>query len=269
MVDGFGFWPTPFNNAVIKLSDGIDSIDVKINRYTDVDDNPEPMWPVDIVGCAQQYTTNVPPDDGYQIMLRFYGDILPPGTLPVELTVFTAKLIGSKVLLSWTTASELNYQGFEIERNVNNTNWNIIGFIKGAGTTTEQQNYIYNDDIKYLSNGTLSYRIKQIDFGGNFEYSDVIEISSFAKSYELSQNYPNPFNPTTNIQFVIPSGVEGITTLKVYNILGKKVATLVNELKEPGSYKVDFNAANLPSGVYFYNLKTGNFTATKKMFLLK
>jgi hypothetical protein len=134
LVDGFGFWPAPGNNAVVKLTDGTDSIDVKINRFTDVSFNPEPMWPVDIMGCAQQYTTNVPADDGYQIMLRFYSDILPPGTLPVELTSFTAQMNGTNVLLDWKTATELNNHGFEIQRNVNNTGWNIIGFVEGAGT---------------------------------------------------------------------------------------------------------------------------------------
>ncbi len=89
----------------------------------------------------------------------------------------------------------------------------------------------------------------------------------FRLAYELSQNYPNPFNPVTTINYSISSN--GNVQLKVYDILGREVATLVNETKVPGNYKVNFNASNLASGVYFYRLQTGSFVQTKKMVLMK
>ena len=86
-------------------------------------------------------------------------------------------------------------------------------------------------------------------------------------SFDLKQNFPNPFNPTTNINFSLPKS--GFVTLKVYDMIGKEVATLVNEVKTAGNYIVGFNAANLPSGAYFYRLESNSFVDTKKMMLIK
>jgi hypothetical protein len=194
--------------------------------------------------------------------------VVPYGVvLPVELTSFTAVLNGTQAVLQWTTASELNNHGFEIERKINESNWNTIGFKEGFGTTTEKQNYTFVDDLSTLANGTISYRLKQVDFGGNFEYSDVVDISSYAASYELSQNYPNPFNPNTSISYSLLE--KGFVTLSVYNNLGEEVAVLVNKTQESGKYKVEFDASKLPSGVYIYSLNSGAFFETKKMLFLK
>jgi hypothetical protein len=107
-----------------------------------------------------------------------------------------------------------------------------------------------------------------INTDGTFEYSKVIEVDiSLPKNFELGQNYPNPFNPSTVITYSIP--VSSIVTVRIYNILGDLITTIVNENKEAGSYNVNFDASRLGNGIYFYKLQAGNFTATKKMLLLK
>ncbi|HMN18866.1 MAG TPA: T9SS type A sorting domain-containing protein [Ignavibacteriaceae bacterium] len=199
--------------------------------------------------------------------------------VPVELISFSGVSQSARVLLSWQTASELNNFGFEIERNANEeglpagqAGWRIIGFKKGQGTTTETHSYSFTDEAPFA--GRNYYRLKQIDFDGTFSYSEVIEVELPPMAFELYQNYPNPFNPTTKIKFTIPSRTEyysvpQIVTLKVYDVLGNEVATLVNEEKAAGSYEVEFNAARLSSGIYFYKLQAENFVETKKMLLVK
>ena len=185
--------------------------------------------------------------------------------IPVELLSFTAVANNGNVELKWRTATELNNSGFELQRSVNNKAFEKVAFIRGFGTTTKPKVYSYLD--KNIS-GFLRYRLKQIDFNGSFEYSNIIEVnSSPILSFELSQNYPNPFNPTTKISYQIPKS--SYVTLKVYDVLGNEIATLVNEVKPAGSYGVEFNAANLPSGVYLYRLQAGSFVQTKNMILLR
>ena len=208
-------------------------------------------------------------------------DINPDGQLgnsvtPVELISFSANVSNSTVILNWITATELNNSGFEIERCVLSAGrqvWSKIGFVNGNGTTSESQSYSFKDEN--ISNGKYSYRLKQIDFDGTFSYSNVIEVDlSLPKTFSLEQNYPNPFNPSTKIKYSIPSvtlsGVEGSqVTLKIYDILGNEVATLVNENKPAGNYEINFDAKNLTSGTYFYKLQAGSFIETKKMTLIK
>jgi len=199
--------------------------------------------------------------------LRLFTSIYRPSVIvPVELTSFTVLLRGNNVLLSWSTASELNNKGFEIERSSVNGQWSLVGFVEGHGTTSEQQNYYYKDSS--LTSGKYSYRLKQIDYDGSFKYSQEIEIDLFSPlKYALEQNYPNPFNPTTTISYSIQKA--GEVTLKVYDMLGIEVASLVNENQEAGNYSIEFNAAELPSGIYVYRLASGNFMETKKLVLLK
>ncbi|MDP4116439.1 MAG: T9SS type A sorting domain-containing protein [Bacteroidota bacterium] len=186
--------------------------------------------------------------------------------VPVELSSFTASVNNNSVILNWSTATEKNNSGFEIERKAEGANWQKLGFVAGNGTTTEKRNYSFADAS--ISNGSYSYRLKQIDFDGSVNYSSETAVD-FSKNfnYSLSQNYPNPFNPSTQIKFSVAA--PGMVTLKVYNILGKEVASLINEHKEAGNYTYNFNAQNLSSGVYFYTVKTGNFVQTKKMTLLR
>ncbi len=185
--------------------------------------------------------------------------------LPVELAEFTGRKAEQGVELLWRTASELNNAGFEVERKSQGATWNTLGFVRGAGTTTEAQSYSF---IDRTATGKVQYRLKQIDFDGQFEYSNVIEVDAgLPKTFALEQNYPNPFNPTTIINYQLPTA--STVSLKIYDVLGKEVATLVNARQEAGSYNFTFNASNLASGIYFYRLQAGSFVQTKKMMLVK
>ncbi|GBD86511.1 FG-GAP repeat protein [bacterium BMS3Abin03] len=195
-----------------------------------------------------------------------YGDIA--SALPVELVSFTASFEANSVLLKWQTASELNNLGFEIQRASNNGNFMTIGFVKGEGTSTSEHFYSFKDSG--TKSTTYFYRLKQIDFNGTFEYSDIIEVdvNLTPTEFVLEQNFPNPFNPTTKIKFTISD--LRFTILKVYDVSGNEIATLINKKLHPGTYEVTFDASKLPSGVYFYQLKAGSrFIATKKMILLR
>jgi Secretion system C-terminal sorting domain len=186
--------------------------------------------------------------------------------LPVELVSFSAEINTYTVNLEWTTKTELNNYGFEVEKSINKSSFQKIGFIKGSGTTTLQHNYSFAD--KNISGGTkFSYRLKQIDFAGQFEYSKEVEVEIIPKQYTLYQNYPNPFNPSTTIKFDLPQAEE--VNLTVYNILGERIITLVDGLLDAGYHLVVFNGENLASGTYFYRFHTPNFVQIKKMLLLK
>lgn len=202
------------------------------------------------------------------------------GNIPVELTSFTAFVNDQKVQLKWITATELNNSEFAVERKIDGNEWRKIGLVNGNGTTLESHMYSFNDDVSSLisNNEKIFYRLKQIDFDGSFEYSNTLEVAlSASDKFTLVQNYPNPFNPSTKIKYSIPS-VSSIptgrernlnVTLKVYDILGNEIATLVDEYKPAGNYEVEFSGAELTSGVYFYQLKTNNFIQTKKIILMK
>jgi len=192
--------------------------------------------------------------------------------LPVELISFNAVVDLKGILLTWETASELNNHGFEIEKRTRSistdqySEWIKIGFVPGFGTTTDRRNYSYLD-VK-MEKGIFQYRLKQLDFDGTFEYSNIIQVEvKLSNNFSLEQNYPNPFNPTTTIIYQIPE--LSFVKLKVYDILGYEVSLLVNEEKPAGNYEVEFDGSALTSGVYFYQLKVGSFIVTKKMILLK
>ena len=195
--------------------------------------------------------------------------------IPVELTSFSVFYSKNNVQLNWSTASELNNYGFEIERSNDQADWRTIGFREGRGTTTEQQNYTFTDDLFGVSSHKLYYRLKQIDYDGRFEYSNVLEVEVTPLTFALHQNYPNPFNPSTKISWQLPIGSH--QTLKVYDVLGREVAVLVDEYKEAGYHEVEFlpeSSIKYPaSGVYFYQLSAtggaGSFIETKKMMVIK
>jgi hypothetical protein len=195
--------------------------------------------------------------------------------IPVELVSFTANVFENSVTLSWITATEVNNLGFEVQRKLENSDWKRIEFVEGHGTTTEIQNYQFIDNISDIQATSLSYRLKQIDYYGSYEYSKVVEVSNPAPTdYDLRQNYPNPFNPVTTISYSLP--VKSQVELVIYNTLGESVMQLVNGEKEAGNYEVSFSATNLPSGIYFYRLQVypanggaGSFVETKKMVLMK
>lgn len=191
--------------------------------------------------------------------------------LPVELTSFSATLENNFVNLNWITATELNNNVFEIERRIineeNNSDWVKIGYREGYGTTSEEQEYFYADDVSSLNTSKVQYRLKQIDFNGSFTFSNIVEVVLLPVELKLSQNYPNPFNPNTTISIEIPA--KDFVTLKVFNINGEEVSTLVNSEMEGGRYNINFDASSLPSGVYVYSISTSNLRFSKKMTLLK
>jgi hypothetical protein len=199
------------------------------------------------------------------------GEIHYDAVVPVELASFTASVSyadnANFVELAWATGSELNNQGFFVERKSSTSEWISLGFVDGMGTTTETHFYSYKDNN--VATGSYSYRLKQMDFDGSFRYyelSNVVEVST-PFTYNLSQNYPNPFNPATTISYQLKN--DGLVTIKVYDQLGKEVTTLLNEEKSVGSYQIEFNASSLASGVYYYRINAGNFVDTKKMILMK
>lgn len=191
--------------------------------------------------------------------------------MPVKLFSFTYFISGRDNILKWVTSEELNNAGFEVYRATENLNsessWQKLGYVKGNGTKNTPSYYEFTD--KNLNAGKYYYRIKQIDYNGNYEYfnlSGIVEISNPVK-YSLAQNYPNPFNPETNIKFQITDN--SFVEIKVFDILGKEIATLVNEYKPAGYYEAKFSGANLSSGIYFYKLKINGHTFVRSMLLAK
>jgi hypothetical protein len=186
--------------------------------------------------------------------------------VPVELTSLTGVSNGSNVLLNWSTASELNNAGFNVQRSIAGNEFTTIGFVPGYGTITEAKTYRFID--ANLLAGSYTYRLKQIDFNGTFAYSDEVnaEVTSPVQ-FELSQNYPNPFNPSTTIKFSIPQSSN--VTLKIFNTLGQEVKTLLNQKLESGVHTINFDASKMNSGVYFYRLDAGSFSEVRKMTLIR
>jgi hypothetical protein len=190
--------------------------------------------------------------------------------LPVELKSFNAQTSGSNVNLNWSTASEVNNLGFEVQKKVAGE-FVAIGFVNGKGTTTETQNYSFADNG--LQNGSYTYRLKQVDYNGTFEYSSEVNADVTGPQYfSLGQNYPNPFNPSTKIEFNLAS--DSKVTLKVFNLLGEEVTTLLNGNLSSGKHFVDFKSLNLNSGVYLYRLDAvgidgHSYSDVKKMTLIK
>ena len=188
------------------------------------------------------------------------------GVVPVELTSFSGNVNNGSVVLNWTTETELNNQGFEVQRRNTEGQFVTIGSVQGNGTTTERIQYSYTD--AGIETGNYYYRLKQIDFGGAYEYSNEIFVDVIAPlAFALDQNYPNPFNPSTTINFSLaePSFVK----LAVYNLLGEEVKVLKNEYMNAGAFNVSFDAASLPSGMYLYKIETAQYSSVRKMMLMK
>ena len=191
--------------------------------------------------------------------------------IPVELTNFSYSIDDGKIKLAWETSSETNNMGFEIQRMLSThqslvSNWESIGFVNGSGTSTQKQFYSFTDIPK--QKGIYLYRIKQIDFDGSFKYSNELEINfESVMDFTLLQNYPNPFNPATTISYQVP--YTSRVLIKVFDVIGKEIITLVNEIKAYGTHEVTFDASTLPSGLYVYRMFADNRTFTKKMMLAK
>jgi hypothetical protein len=202
----------------------------------------------------------------------YFDEVSFTGVIPVELTSFTAAVVGNAVELNWKTATETNNRGFEVYKSVSGSPFSKIAFVEGNGTTTEAKSYKFVDrDIKAGEN--YGYRIKQIDFDGTFEYSKVVNVSGIAPSeFALEQNYPNPFNPSTIIAYSVP--VKSDVTLEVYNLIGQKVMTLVQGSVDAGKHVVQMDGSSMASGIYLVKLNAvgengSQFTSSKKMTLMK
>ena len=196
--------------------------------------------------------------------------------VPVELAFFNAMDTDGKVVLEWVTATETNNFGFEIQRKtLQNDNWDIVGTVEGKGTTTTPHKYSFTDHTVTI--GTYYYRLKQTDFDGSFDFSDEIKIEVRPpKTFSLYQNYPNPFNPETIIRYRIPQldRTSIPVELKIYNLLGDEVRTLVQTDQDAGYYSVTWDGKNnhgqtVSAGTYIYRLRAGNFIKTNKMLILR
>ncbi|MBX2975240.1 MAG: T9SS type A sorting domain-containing protein [Ignavibacteriaceae bacterium] len=215
-------------------------------------------------GTDEIWNINETRNNNYPFLTWQYPDESP---LPVDLTSFTASVNKNKVVLNWQTATEQNNHGFEIERISNNENWEKIAFVNGNGNSNSPKTYSFTDES--LSFGKYSYRLKQIDNDGSFTYSESveIEIENIPTEYTLYQNYPNPFNPSTTIKFGLPKDSKVI--LEVYNIIGEKVTTLINQEMSAGYHNVNFTGSELSTGIYIYRITANEFTSTKKFILMK
>ncbi|MEP7145983.1 MAG: DNRLRE domain-containing protein [bacterium] len=205
------------------------------------------------------------PDSTLRPLLKIQFDT----PLPVELSSFTSTSDERNITLNWSTETENNNSGFEIQRSTMKdwSVWNKVGFVNGNGNTNSGHDYKFEDNN--LSSGRYKYRLKQIDYNGNFNYYELAAdaVIGVPLQFSLSQNYPNPFNPSTKINFDIPQ--DGVVILKVYDVSGREIITLLNEFKSAGYYSQVFDAGNLTSGAYFYTLKSGDVNLSKEMILVK
>lgn len=199
----------------------------------------------------------------YKYAVDFY-DI--NGPLPVEIILFKGFVSKDNVTLIWKTATEINNYGFNVECRIKDGVWKFVGFVQGNGNSNSLKNYTFTDNNP--PRGNVQYRLKQIDLDGSYEYSVTIELwVELLHKIILEQNHPNPFNPTTTISYQLPTS--GLAILKVYDILGKEIDILVNEFQQAGKYKIEYNASNLGSGIYFYRLQFNNSVETKNFSFVK
>jgi hypothetical protein len=229
-------------------------------------DNPGTVTLLTDVGAKISFTLTQGTLDLNTNILYINGELYS-GPLPVELVSFSARISDTEIILNWLTATEVNNYGFEIQRSVKDDNWDVLGIVEGHGNSNSPKEYNFLDsDVN--SAGTYSYRLKQIDNDGSYEFSKTIEVIFGSPiNFELSQNYPNPFNPSTTISFDLPES--GNVALKVFNSIGEEVVTITEGFIEAGVYSFNFNAEGLPSGMYIYQLSTTEKTQVRKMILMK
>lgn len=192
-----------------------------------------------------------------------YGNNL----LPIELLSFYSIQGSGIVELFWTTSMEMNNEGFYVERKLSGDEWKSLGFVKGAGNSQVVNAYQYRDRVE--SSGTYFYRLRQVDFNGNFSYFDLESSVSVGipEKLILFQNFPNPFNPKTNIAFGLPSS--GFMRLRIFDVSGREVIVLMDEFREAGYHKASFDGSTFSSGIYYLRIETENEVMSKKMVLLK
>jgi len=239
--------------------DNIDSVAVDVITYTDTTTSDTTTY------TYRVYAYNADTVSAYSNLAEITT------VVPVELTSFSANVVNGKILISWTTATEINNAGFKLERSNDNLKFVELAFIEGNGTTTNRSEYIYKDNS--VLSGKYYYRLRQVDFDGSSYYLKSIEVDlGIPKEYSLHQNYPNPFNPSTTIRFDLPINAE--VNIKLYNTLGQEVADILKNELDAGIHEITFNASNLSSGVYFYRIEAKGadgsvYSEVKRMILMK
>jgi len=219
-------------------------------------------------GTSVTYTLTISStltDDISTISNITFGTSNGGSPLPVELVNFVATTNQKTATLTWSTATEVNNYGFEVQRLADNI-WTKIGFVQGHGNSNSLKNYSFTDSSPLA--GKIQYRLKQIDIDGKYKYSNTVEVTvAVPATYALKQNFPNPFNPSTKIKYDLP--IDGLVTLKIYDVFGREFSLLFNENKRSGSYEVIFDGKRLASGIYICKMKSGNYSNIIKMLMLK
>jgi hypothetical protein len=237
----------------------IDSVLANITTYEDTSVADETKYTFRVFAFNADTTSN-------------YSNLAEVETpVPVELTLFVATVVSGQVILEWETATESNNAGFSVQRSKENNKFNDIAFIKGKGTTTIKSIYSFTD--KSVFSGKYTYRLKQVDLDGSFNYSKVVSVDlGTVDEFVLEQNYPNPFNPSTTIRFGLPKNAK--VSIKLHNTIGQEIITILDRELDAGVFETNFDASKLSSGVYFYELKAigsdgSIFKITKRMILMK
>jgi Domain of unknown function (DUF4082)/Secretion system C-terminal sorting domain/Bacterial Ig domain len=203
-------------------------------------------------GCVNNSTVAIP------------VTVINCGPLPVQLLSFNVTAANNDAFLRWTTATELNNKGFEVQRSKDAVSWETIGFVNGAGNSSSTMHYNYID--KLLPKGKYYYRLVQVDFDGKKTISDIRNIIiSGTSGYELKQNFPNPFSQHTTIEFILPQQKK--INLAVYDLNGKLIKTILSENRSQGYHQIQFSAGGLSSGVYYLKFETDDFQTFKKMVI--
>jgi endonuclease YncB( thermonuclease family) len=187
-------------------------------------------------------------------------------TIPVELTAFTASTSGESVDLRWSTASETNNAGFDVERSTDGETFTTIGFESGVGTTEEAQSYRFVDRDAPFST-TLFYRLRQVDTDGTFEYSPVVEVQVTPSAVALLPVAPNPVSASARLRYELPEAT--VVRLQVFDLLGRRVATLADGEKPAGRHEVTWTGSRLAPGTYFVRLQAGSTAQTQMLRLVR
>lgn len=226
------------------------------------------LAPMEVLNLFRQTASQSnSPDNlmGWGIINTYDALQLTP-VVSVELTSFKVNYSNGSVYLQWFTSAEANNYGFEIQKRYDNTQFEKIGFVNGFGSTTEENNYSFTDND--LQSYRIYYRLKQIDFNGNFKFSDVVMIEdAVLNEFQLYRNYPNPFNPSTTIKYSLPR--QSRIKISLYNILGNLVETLFDGEQTTGIHRLILNAKDLSSGVYFVSMEADHFNKSIKISLVK
>lgn len=185
-------------------------------------------------------------------------------TLPVTLLNLSATPENKNVRLRWSTATEIDNKGFEIQRSTNGSTWEGVGYVNGAGNSSVTRNYSYLDEGLFPRR--YYYRLKQEDIDGKYKYSMVVAVVLEGKGeFSLGQNYPNPFRTVTTIPYTLAERTQ--VSLTVYDMNGRVVKVLVNEKRDAGTHAENFHVGGLPAGMYYYKIQAGSFSAVRKLVL--